>query len=117
MAQAVIGLPFTFVALFLDSGGLPFIPPSPTVEVFYFGSEGAKVSLAAAGTNMSSIAGDTGRYTYTMTLPDTLTPAQQVYATMQGVDSGSGITRVIQQEVDLTTGSCGFIVSFIQPPA
>jgi len=115
MAQAVIGLPFTFVALFLDSGGLPFVPPNPTVEVFYFDSDGVKASLAAAGTNMSSVVGDTGRYTYTMTLPDTLTPAQQVYATMQGTDPGSGDTAVIQQEVDLTSGACGFTVSFIQP--
>ena len=86
MAKGIIGEPFTFTVLYVDASGDPITPTSSTIEVFYFDSAGAKQSLAAAGTIMSAVGGDPGRYAYTFTIPGALTPADQIYGVMTGVD-------------------------------
>ena len=69
MAKGIIGEPFTFTVLFLGDDGEPFTPnPEPTIEVFYFDGEGAKQTIAAAGTAMSAVGGDDGRWAYTCLL-------------------------------------------------
>lgn len=101
MAKGIIGEPFTFTVLFVDSDGDPFDPTtSVTVEAFYFDSLGDKQSLIAAGTAMSSVSGDTGRYAYTFTIPSSLTIADQIYAVMTGVGTPTGEDIVAEEFVD-----------------
>lgn len=100
MAKGIIGQPFTFTVLYVDASGDPITPTSSTIEVFYFDPAGAKQSLAVAGTPMSAVGGDPGRYAYTITIPGALTPADQIYGVMTGVDPATGMDIVVEQEVD-----------------
>lgn len=100
MAKGIIGEPFTFTVLFLDANGDPITPTSSVIEVFYFDSAGDKQSLVAAATPMVAVAGDTGRYSYTFTIPGALTPADQIYGVMTGADPATGMDIVVEQEVD-----------------
>lgn len=100
MAKGIIGEPFTFTVLFLDSMDEPIVPTSATIEAFYFDPTGAKQVLVTAGTAMSPVAGDVGRYALTITIPATLTPADQIYGIMTGVDPVTGLDIVVEQEVD-----------------
>ena len=100
MAKGIIGQPFTFTVLFLDSDDNPITPTSVVIEVFYFDNLGVKQSITAAGTPMSVVGGDPGRYAYTVTIPGALTPADQVYGVMTGVDPVTGNDITVEQEVD-----------------
>ena len=100
MAKGIIGEPFTFTVLYVDASGDPITPTSSTIEVFYFDTVGAKQSLAAPGTVMAAVGGDPGRYAYTFTIPGALTPADQIYGVMIGVDPATGMDIVVEQEVD-----------------
>lgn len=100
MAKGIIGEPFTFTVLYVDASGDPITPTSSTIEVFYFDTLGAKQSLAVAGTVMAAVGGDPGRYAYTFTIPGALTPADQIYGVMIGVDPATGGDIVVEQEVD-----------------
>ena len=100
MAKGIIGEPFTFTVLYLDANGDPITPTSSSIEAFYFDAVGAKQVLAAAGTVMSAVGGDPGRYAYTLTIPAILTPADQIYGVMTGVDPATGTEIVVEQEVD-----------------
>ena len=100
MAKGIIGEPFTFTVLYVDANGDPITPTSSVIEVFYFDSAGDKQSLVAAATPMVAVAGDTGRYSYTFTIPGALTPADQIYGVMTGVDPTTGMDIVVEQEVD-----------------
>ena len=98
MAKGIIGEPFTFTVLFVDGNGDPLVPTAATIEVFYFNSTGVKQSLVAAGTAMTAVAGDTGRYAHTITIPGALTPADQIYGVMKGTSAGQEI--VVEESVD-----------------
>jgi len=100
MAKGIIGQPFTFTVLFLDSDDNPITPTSVSIEVFYFDNLGSKQTITVAGTAMSAVGGDPGRYAHTVTIPGTLTPADQVYGVMTGVDPVTGNDIVVEQEVD-----------------
>lgn len=102
MAKGVIGRPFTFVALFLDSFGFPVDPLNPVLEVWYYDTFGVRFDIIPAGTALPpQNPPQTGRYTFTLTLPGSLTPDLQVYALMQGEDPVTGNNLVATQEVDL----------------
>ena len=100
MAKGIIGQPFTFTVLFLDSDDNPITPTSVSIEVFYFDNLGSKQTITVAGTAMSAVGGDPGRYAHTVTIPGTLTPADQVYGVMTGVDPVTGNDIIVEQEVD-----------------
>jgi hypothetical protein len=101
MAKGIIGQPFTFTVLFLDANGDPVTPStSISIEVFYFDNLGAKQTLVAPGTAMSTVAGDPGRYAHTITIPGALTPADQIYGIMTGVGTPTGQDIVVEQQVD-----------------
>lgn len=100
MAKGIIGQPFTFTVLFVDSSGQPITPNTVTIEVFYFDSTGAKQTLAAATTVMSAVTGDPGRYKYTITIPSSLTVADQIYGVMTGTITSTGEEIVVEETVD-----------------
>jgi len=121
MARAIIGQPFTFTMLFVDGNGAPFVPSSPNIEMFYFDSSGVKQTLVVAGTPMVSVPGATGRYSYTIIIPEYLTPTEQIYGIMRGTEPISGVIALSEQEVDLYNSdsgggsNCGYRVSFLRP--
>jgi|3_EtaG_2_1085321.scaffolds.fasta_scaffold00032_80 hypothetical protein len=100
MAKGIIGDPFTFTALFVDSSGDPITPLNPSIEVFYFDAVGDKQGVVVAGTAMTAVAGDTGRYKYTVTIPAILTPAIMLYGVMEGEDPATGVSAVVEEGVD-----------------
>jgi len=120
MAKGIIGRPFTFTVLFLDSEGNTITPTSITIEAFYFDGTGSKQNFVNAGTAMNAVAGNPGRYVYTVELPTSMTPAYQAYGVMKGVDPLTGNDIVVEQEVDLSPelqpGSAGGLrTSFFKP--
>ena len=124
MAKAIIGQPFTFTVLFIDASGNPIIPTDPSIYAFYF-LNGAKQVLVPAGTPMSSVSGDAGRYAYTTTIHASLSPSVEVYAVMECTDPATAITVTTEQEVDLfsaggsptPSSGGGLRVSFVKPGA
>ena len=100
MAKGIIGEPFTFTVLFLNPNGEKFQPDVISIEVFHFDSTGAKQVLAAAGTPMIPVATELGRYSYTITIPSTLTPADQIYGVMTGEITTTGEKIVAEEVVD-----------------
>ena len=117
MAKGIIGFSFTFTALFVDAAGDPFVPVSPTIEVYYFNAVGVRLSLVAPGTVMSVVSGFPNQFAYTITLPTTLTADRQVYATMRGTDPGTGDILVVEEQVDLfdpQVSSGGLRTSFVK---
>jgi hypothetical protein len=124
VAKAIIGQPFTFTVLFIDASGNPIIPTDPSIYAFYF-LNGVKQVLVPAGTPMSAVAGDAGRYAYTATIPASLSPSVEVYSVMECTDPSTAITITTEQEVDLfsagggptPSSGGGLRVSFVKPGA
>ena len=115
MAKAIIGQPFTFTALFTDSSGTPIAVTSPTIEVFYYDTTGVRIDLVAAGTTLpESIPAETGRYAYTMDIPDALTARELVYGVLRGVNGAD--TLIVEREVELFAEemSSGLIPTFVK---
>lgn len=100
MAKCVIGQPFTFTVLFLNSNSEPVTSPDVTIEAFYFDGSGTKQNLVPVGTPMSPTPGDPGRYRLTITIPSFITTSEQIYGIMKGLDPDTGIYIVVEQEVD-----------------
>lgn len=102
MAKGIIGEPFTFTVLFLDGTNTPTNVVNPTIEAFYFTDSGQRVHVVPAGTVLpSSFPAETGRYAYTLVIPSTLEPSQQLYGIMRGLEPITSDPMVIEQEVDL----------------
>jgi hypothetical protein len=122
MAKAVIGQPFTFTTLFVDGAGNPVTPPDPTIFAFYF-LNGVQTVLVPSGTPMLPVAGDTGRFAYTLSVPSGLPDSLTLYGYMQGTDPSTSLTISAEQEVDLFNSAsgggsaCGLRVSFVKPGA
>lgn len=118
MAKGIIGQPFTFTVLFLDGSGNPVVPADPTIYAFYF-LNGVKTVLVPPATPMTAVAGDTGRFAYTVTIPSYLSDAVVLYGVMQGTDPSTSLTISAEQEVDLFSdtgsgGGSGLRVSFVK---
>lgn len=117
MAKGIIGRPFTFTALFTDSTGAPIVVTTPTIEVFYYDTTGVRVNLVAPSTVLpSSLPAETGRYAYTLTIPDTLSAREVIYGILRGVDGG-GDTLIVEREVDLfseVVAGSGLRTSFVK---
>jgi hypothetical protein len=117
MAKGIIGSPFSFTVLFVDGDGNPIEPTDTTIEVFYFDSVGAKQVITAAGTAMAAVVGNPGRFQYTVTIPEALPIASEVYGVMRGTDPLTGTEVLAEQEVDpfeeggIAPGDADYIVA------
>jgi hypothetical protein len=100
MAKGIIGEPFSFTVYFVDGDGNPIEPTDTSIEVFYFDSDGDKQTVSAAGTPMTAVPGDAGRFQYTVTIPEALPLASEVYGVMRGTDPTTGTEVLAEQEVD-----------------
>jgi hypothetical protein len=122
VATAIIGDTFTFHTKFVTSQNVTFIPPDPTIEVFYFDMTGARVDLVAAGTPMTPVAADPGRFGFLMMIDVSLPAGLTIYALMRGTDSSTGLEAIVESDVELlttatttpSTGGGGLVARFIK---
>ena len=97
--QAVIGRPFTFQVLFVDDLNNPVAVTSPAIDVFSFSDTGIKQLLVTAQAMLPVTPAETGRYTYTYTIPATMDDGDAIYAEMTGVDPLMGVSFLVEEEV------------------
>ena len=110
MAISLPGEVFTFQILFLDGTGTPVAPPDPSIEVFAFTPSGSKVTLVAAGTAMSPVAGDTGRYVYIYAVPSPWVYQPTMYGVMQGTDPMTSTVILAEMDVDVIQNTASLTV-------
>jgi hypothetical protein len=115
MAQAVTGTTFTFQVLFLDAVNNPIVVNNPLITVFHFTGAGVKEILVNAAA-LTPVGGDVGRYTYPYAIGALLPDGDILYAQMTGVDPGSGLTLLVQQDVTViaTAASGGMTTRFVK---
>lgn len=105
MATAVIGDIYTFHTKFLDGLNIPFVPADPQIEVFYFDSVGTKTTLVAAGTPMTPVPADSGRFSFIYMIPTSMTPGTTVYGLMSGTDPSTNLRAIVEDGVELVTAA------------
>lgn len=107
MANALPGEVFTFQVLFMDPMGAPITPPDPSIEVFAFATTGTKATLISAGTPMTPVTGDPGRYVYVYNVPGAWLYQPTMYGMMHGTDPDTSAVIVVEMEVNVVQGSSG----------
>jgi len=107
VANALPGEVFTFQVLFLGPMGTPITPPNPSIEVLAFTTAGAKNTLVAAGTPMTPVSGDPGRYAYVYNVPGAWLYQPTMYGVMHGTDPDTSAVIVVEMEVNVVQGSPG----------
>lgn len=120
MPKGIIGLPYTFTALFLDTDGTPLVVNTPTIEVFYYNTSGTRVDVVAAGSVLAaSSPAETGRYAYTLVVSTAYDTRVQLIGVLRGVHPVSGDTLVVERVVDLFYDASdpppSLVVSFQRP--
>ena len=105
--MASAGENITFHVLFLDGLNARVTVDDPTIEIFTFDSDGTRVDLVDAGTEMSLVEGETGRYSYTYPIPGDYTLGSRIYALMQATDPGSGLTILVEDSSDVYEADAG----------
>lgn len=120
-SQALIGSAYTFQSLFVDAVGVPMAVGSPVITVFSYSASGVKQPLVSAQAMSAVTPAETGRYTYTYTIPTTFTDGDMLYGEMSADDLGNPGTTVreTQQVVIIssnrgTGGSSGMASRFIE---
>jgi len=115
--EVIPGQIVTFQALFVDSTNNPVVVPDAAITVFKYSSLGAREDLVAAVAMNPAAPVETGRYTYTWTVPSVLTQGDVLYVEMVGTYLGDPV-RVIET-VDVvpaaeTLMSPGLRVQFVK---
>jgi len=96
--QAVIGNAFVFQELFLDANNDPMTPAvGPTIDLFSYSSSGVKNSLVTGAAMAASTPAETGRYTYTYTVPTAFTDGDMLYAEVYAEDGLGTVLRMSHQ--------------------
>lgn len=104
--QAVIGDPFTFAVLFVDATNTPIAVNNPVIEIYNFSAIGAKQTLISAAL-IDAVPAETGRYTYTYTIPTTMTDGDALYGQMEGTDPTSGLVSRVEQDITVISSNRG----------
>jgi hypothetical protein len=97
--EAVIGNAFTFSVLFVDALNNPIEVDDPLITVFSYSQAGVKQILVNAQPLIESVPAETGRYTYTYTVPSSFSDGDAFVGIMQGTDPASEITARVEQGV------------------
>ena len=97
--QAVIDQPFTFSVLFVNVLNQPIEVDDPTITIFRFSDAGMKQTLVDEAAMAEAVPAEVGRYTYTYTIPSTLTDGDAIYAEMAGSDPETGVIVRTEQPV------------------
>lgn len=115
MAVAIPGEAFTFQVLFTDTDKVPIAVDDAYITVIRYTTNGTRVVVAADDLDADPL--EVGRYSYTLTVPDSLTVGTSLYGTMTATDPGSGANLLTQETVDLvsdsTSTSCGMTARFV----
>lgn len=108
MATGIIDDNFIFQALFVDEQNTAIAVTSPTITVFRFDrTTGVKAILAGPVAMNVAVPAETGRYTYTFAIPDSLDVGDVIYATMTGVDPSSNLPILLEETVTLVEAGGG----------
>lgn len=110
MSIATIGRAANFHVLFVDGDNTPVSVSSATIEVFTF-SGTAKQVLVVAGTAMTAVGSEVGRYVFSYDIAADYDKDPNIYASMRGVDA-SGTVYLVEQQFDIFDGSG----EIIEPP-
>ena len=97
--EAVIGTAFTFSVLFVDALNNPIAVDDPLITVFSYSQAGVKQILVNNQPMIASVPAETGRYTYTYTVPSSFSDGDSFVGIMQGTDPASEITARVEQGV------------------
>jgi len=117
MATVLANSSFTFQILFLDTDNTPIAVVDPTITVFSFSAAGVKQELVAATAMDAVVPAETGRYTYTYTVPAAFTDGDMIYGEMTGEHPVSGDLLWYSEEVSVVTlppGSQGLSYNFVK---
>jgi hypothetical protein len=97
--EAVIGSPFTFQVMFLDSSNLPVVVVDPRITIYQFSGAGAKQILVANVPLVPVFPAEPGRYVYVYTIPIAFQDGTTIYGEMTGTDPAPGGILLWVQEV------------------
>ena len=118
--EAVIGQPYTFTVLFVDATNNPIAVDDPSITIYNFSALGVKQTLVSTAM-IEAVPVELGRYTYTYTIPTTLTDGDALYGLMEGTDPTSGLRSWTEQELiaissnrGLGGGHPGLIAQFVK---
>ena len=96
--------PFTASVLFVSrTTGLPIVPTSPTVSIFYFDAIGTKVTLVNNAPMVPVNPPEVGRYEFVYTFSGTITSGTTAHVEYNGVDPGPGTNLFNSQTLYLTS--------------
>jgi len=83
-SDAIIGEPFVFTKLYLDSLGAPISVLSPAIKIFQFDPvTGNEIVLVASAPLLPVTPPDPGRYSYRYDIPTSLTDGVVLYGEMK----------------------------------
>lgn len=120
MPESVIGKPYTFQVLFMDALYQPMAVQNASIDIFQFNSSGVKQYWVQAAAMNPVTPPETGRYTYTYTLPTTLTDGDNLVGEMRGRDPDSGLVVRVEESVTAIAstrgggGASGLIARFVK---
>jgi hypothetical protein len=86
--EAVPGYAITFQVSFRDASGSPVAVPDAIIVAFKYSNVGVRDDLIPTSAMSPSDPAEVGRYTYTWTVPITLTQGDIVYIEMTGTPPG-----------------------------
>ena len=111
MPFAIIGQTYTFHTIFVDGDNNPSVVLSPEIEVFVFDGTGTKAELVAAGTAMTAVPNDVGKYIYLWSVPQAWTYGVgiEVVAFMKGTDPNDNSTAIAEESVTVTESPVGWV--------
>lgn len=99
MSQAVIGKTYTFQVLFLDEDLNPVEAEDPEIIIFNYSQAGVKQVLVNTTAMVPVQPEESGRFTYTYTLPGSLRHGDVIIGMMTANDPGAPGTRFVVEEV------------------
>ena len=116
--KGVIGEAVTIQKLYLNASNTPVNVVSPTIQIYYWNALGNKQVLLITTAFPASSPAETGRYAYTYTIPNGLTPEYVLYALLQATDPDTEDALVDEIQIDLTdpgVAPCpGLIAQFVR---
>ncbi len=107
--EAVIGSAFTFSVLFVDALNNPIAVDDPAISVFSYSQSGVKQVLVDNQPMSESVPAETGRYTYTYTVPSSFSDGDSFVGIMQGTDPATEITARVEQGVVAISSARGLV--------
>ena len=103
--DVIIGELFTFQILYVSSAGVPFVPLTPTITIFYYNTAGTRIDLVSSQPLVAAVPAEVGRYVYPYTFSGSIPTGTAAYASFTAIDPGSGQSLRSEQELNLMTRS------------